>query len=213
MDQWLENLLSISGPALGPGVPVMRRRILDLLEPEGCRLLELLGRRNGFFAFESALHVFAAEYGNPGIELNRWNDPEGWRKEYDVLADSLVVFFAHDAFGVQFGLVKGKVVSFEPEVAKTSDVGASLERWAQRLLEAPNAMTGHQLAHEWQVQNGPLPPTKRLVPKIPFILGGKYAVSNLMAMDAEESLGFRAEIYRQTKDLPDGAKVEIRIKA
>ncbi len=46
---------------------------------------------------------------------------------------------------------------------------------------------------------------------IPAFLGGKYAVENIKPMDMQLYYELTAEIYRQTKDLPDGAKIQFKI--
>jgi hypothetical protein len=63
------------------------------------------------------------------------------------------------------------------------------------------------LAHEWQQQNGPLPPGIRLVPKIPFVLGGEYRVDNLYAADCWRAMRCYGHIATQIHDLPEGAGV------
>jgi hypothetical protein len=45
--------------------------------------------------------------------------------------------------------------------------------------------------------------------KIPPILGGEYSVDNVAPADLAVHYSFQADICRQTKDLPDGTKVEI----
>jgi hypothetical protein len=44
--------------------------------------------------------------------------------------------------------------------------------------------------------------------KVPPILGGKYEISNIGAVDISVHYSFLADIYRQTKDLPDGTRIE-----
>lgn len=78
-------------------------------------------------------------------------------------------------------------------------------------IASPAIETGYPLASEWQALHGPLPEGKRLLPKIPFVLGGAYDVDNLYAADALAGMKFRADIWKQLRDLPEGAKVELRI--
>jgi hypothetical protein len=49
------------------------------------------------------------------------------------------------------------------------------------------------------------------MPKIPFVLGGKYSLDNLYALAAVSGMKTRGNIARQIKDLPDGSRVEFRI--
>ncbi len=43
--------------------------------------------------------------------------------------------------------------------------------------------------------------------KIPPVLGGKYEIDNIEVTDLAVHLSFSADIYRQTKDLPEGTPV------
>ncbi|HKV71293.1 MAG TPA: T6SS immunity protein Tdi1 domain-containing protein [Gemmatimonadales bacterium] len=45
----------------------------------------------------------------------------------------------------------------------------------------------------------------------PPMLGGEYSVANTRIVSLAEHYSFYGEIYRQTKDLPDGQKVRLRV--
>lgn len=62
----------------------------------------ILNRANGFYAFESAVHVFPLEAHSGSHGIVSWNVPELWRNWFDGMADGLV-FFAEDIFGGLFG--------------------------------------------------------------------------------------------------------------
>lgn len=47
--------------------------------------------------------------------------------------------------------------------------------------------------------------------KIPPFLGGSYDLDNIFVGDLREHYAFIADIYRQTKNLPNGAKVKLVI--
>ena len=44
--------------------------------------------------------------------------------------------------------------------------------------------------------------------KIPPVLGGKYELSNVEPIDLAVHYSFLADIYKQTKDLPDGTPIK-----
>ena len=122
-----------------------------------------------------------------------------------------MLFFAEDIFGNQF-CIKGKdISSFDAETGATKPLASSLEEWAAAILTDYQLLTGHKLAHEWQVRNGPMPINRRLVPKIPFVVGGAYAVDNLYAGDTITSLRYRGEFAVQIRDVPDGGKVRLKL--
>ncbi len=181
---------------------------------EGARaseLTSLLRGRNGFYAFESALHVLPSRSAAPTMSIELWNAPDLWQNEYggDLAG---VLFFAEDIFGCQFGVQEDAVVTFDPEIGQIEPFAHSLQQWAEEILKQPDVLTGFSVGHRWQQKRGPIPPGSRLVPATPFIAGGSFEIENLNVMSAVEGMRFRAEICRQTRHLPDGTQVRIRVE-
>lgn len=204
----LTKLISLAGAPLGAPLTRLPEEIIQQYGPLSRELEELCVARNGFFAFESALHVFPVGVTRHGYDLERWNDGDLWRDEYaDATAGRL--FFAEDVFGEQFCLTDGAIARFHPETGESELIAPSLDGWAGLLLDGYAAETGYPLAHAWQTLHGPLPASQRLLPAIPFVLGGDYTLDNLVARDAVEGMRFRAYLARQLRELPDGAEVEI----
>jgi len=173
-------------------------------------LADLINRRNGFFAFDRALEVFPLT-STHGISIASWNNPSTWKNLYGK-ALSKYTFFAHDVFGEPFGIdASGAVVKFDPETNEITSYANDLESWCEKILADPNYEVGSKFAHEWTQTHAPIAEGKRLVPITPFVLEGEYALSNFMAIDALEGMKFRASIYWQIENLPDGAEVRIRI--
>lgn len=171
-------------------------------------LLPLLARRNGFYAFDGALHVFPL--GAPDdpreIDIRQWNELDLWRGAYSPNLDRAVCF-AEDIFGEQFCLSDSRIVRFNPETGDLQDHSLDLEAWAERILTRCEFETGALLARVWQKNNGPLSTGRRLLPSTPFVLGGDYAVENLFDGDAVEGMRFRSDLALQVRDVPDGALV------
>ncbi|MBH3414533.1 SMI1/KNR4 family protein [Pseudomonas putida] len=120
-------------------------------------------------------------------------------------------FFAEDVFGGQFCIKDSKVYTFDPETGSLEYLADDIESWVQMLLSDYEVLTGYPLAHQWQKQNGQLPAGKRLLPKVPFVLGGEFVLDNLYLADAVEGMKFRADIAIQIKELPDGAQIRLNI--
>ena len=206
----LTTLARIGSSATRPSPP-SRERLGKVAGPAELEsLLSLLQCKNGFYAFESALHVFSdlGTATEPG--LIAWNDIGTWRREFDGMADD-VVFFAEDLFGNQFGMRGPSVVGFDPETGAFSAMAANLEEWASNVLGDYNLWTGCSLAREWQKKHGSIPFGSRLLPITPFILGGDFEVGNLQLMNALDGMKYRASIARQISELPDGATVKLRV--
>ncbi len=235
----LQKLLSISGVALCNSQPSLPTVLRDMGGSVTDQLVALLQERNGFYAFEGALHVLPSNCVNSEVkadteaaqlqmgsvllsqddqgrlmgwpmDLERWNMDVLWRGEFDTAANGLL-FFAEDAFGEQFALTNGRVCRFNPESGTSEEFAQDLQEWAKKILADYSFETGYQQAHDWQQQNGRLMPGQRLIPKIPFILGGKYEADNLFALEAVKGMQYRAAIWKQIRDLPDGTPVQLKI--
>ncbi|MGH9568101.1 MAG: SMI1/KNR4 family protein [Candidatus Angelobacter sp.] len=177
----------------------------------GPELFNMLQKKNGFYAFESALHVFPIRCDLTNeMDLETWNSDTLWRNGYANLVQGLL-FFAEDILQDQFCLSQQGVVRFKAETGETAIMAGSLEDWAGLITSNYQFETGWPLAHDWQASNGALPRGKRLMPETPFFLGGEYSVTNLWAGDALQGMRFKADIAIQTRDLPPGEKVRLRV--
>ncbi len=182
----------------------------DGVRDEGLR--GLLHERNGFFAFDRALHVFPSSILEaPVMTLEKWNDPSTWTSAYgDAASDDL--FFAEDLFGMQFVLSDQRVFTFDPETGDRTPAADSISAWVELVLDDPAVVVGSQLAGEWQRRNGALSEGRRLVPVKPFILGGDFDLANLRDMSSVEAMLYRADLARQLRDVPDGSQVELQVE-
>jgi hypothetical protein len=203
----VEKLLSISSEPLAHTPPIEQKLLKDYsLGPE---LLGILERKNGFYAFESALHVFplTSEPVN-GASLAEWNSDGSWRSDYGDLTSGLL-FFAENIFQDQFCLSTSGVLRFHAETGGTKLMADSLENWAGIILRDYDRETGWGFASRWQAEDGRLAAGKRLMPKTPFFLGGAYSAENFWAGDAVEGMRFKADLAMQTRSFPDGTRVRI----
>jgi len=204
------KLLELGSEPLIPSSDSVDLSALEGLGGSYHELATALRAKNGFYAFESALHVFPWEGSGTISGIQEWNSDSGWRSEYGRLARGCL-FFAEDAFGGQFCLKDGSAWQFDPETGDLSLLGKSLEEWAQAVLSDFEFLTGHPVASQWQVANGALPAGKRLAPRIPFVLGGDFSMSNLILMDSERGMRIRGGLATQINSLPDGAQIRFVI--
>ncbi|KVO10960.1 hypothetical protein WL30_27155 [Burkholderia ubonensis] len=211
MGKFLEKLVGIGSASLSSTMPKMDEAFLSMVGESSKDLLALLERKNGFYAFESALHVFPSQSVGDEIGLVEWNAPDLWVDEYQGMAVG-AVFFAEDIFGGQFCIRKDGVYSFDPETACFEHLARDLEGWAKLVLDDYEYRTGFPLAHEWQQSEGRLMPGMRLVPKTPFVVGGHFVVGNLYAMNAVKAMQLRASLALQIKELPDGTPIQWKLE-
>ena len=196
----VDRLVSIATAPLGERL-AGAHQVPRLLAP-------LIHARNGFFALESALLVRPWGTGSGSCEW--WNGETAWCIEYgDAVAG--MTFFAEDVFGFQFGVSEDGFFTFDPETSEIEAIAPDVQGWAAYILENYEEATGYPIAHAWQVANGPLAQGTRLAPAVPFVLGGSFEVDELRAKTDLELARFRADVFGQIKDLPDGATVELKL--
>ena len=204
----IESLLSVGSESLTAepvGMPGLFRPHLL-----GTELFQVLRKKNGFYAFESALHVFPLMDSLTGLEA--WNAGPLWRNGYEDLAVGLL-FFAEDIFQDQFCLStkQNGVLRFYAETGETTVLANSIEEWAGVILSNYRRETGWPFVHEWQTENGLLLPGMRLMPKTPFFMGGAYDIKNLWAGSSLDGMRLKADLAMQTRHLAEGAPVMLNI--
>ena len=205
----IDKLLSLGSEPLALRPQVMSEVLrMHALGPE---LFDMLQRKNGFYAFESALHVFPLA-GDSRIGLEEWNSISLWRDAYEDLTEGLL-FFAEDILQDQFclSLKQEGVLLFYAETGQTAVMADSVEQWANLIVSNYKRETGWPFVEQWRSKNGPLSLGKRLQPKTPFFLGGEYNASNLWAGDPILGMRFKGDLAIQTRHLPEGASVELKI--
>ena len=197
----LEELLNISTPALGPDTSAN-----DIQNEE---LQNLLKKRNGFFALENALWVFADD---SLLNLPGHNHPtiKTWSRQYPKTG-GVTHAFAVDAIGYPFFVSNQGILRMDLEKGKFVRVAHDIEGWAARLLKDYSSMTGWRLCHDWQDANGALPMGHRLFPKMPFVGGGQETVENMTSVPITELIPFYVDLAGQIRDMPEGGTIEIRV--
>lgn len=209
----LRDLLVIAGPALSPARPQLRTHEAQLAGRHAGDLLSLLERRNGFFAFGSALHVFPAGPVSGSRDLARWNAADLWRQAFGA-ADPGMLFFAENVLGEQFALGDEGVFRWDPETLESSRVGADLDEWAGAMMADPDGQAGRALAQRWEAAHGPLPAGWRIRPRFLLFAWREIDYSSLdsyAAADAVELMLACADLGRQLRRLPEGERVRIRV--
>jgi hypothetical protein len=119
----IDKLLSISSQPLAPK-PCVSTTFLES-RPLGSELFGVLERKNGFYALESALHVFPLSSAT-GMGLEEWNADSLWRNGYRDLAEGLL-FFAEDVFQDQYCVSADGVLRFYSETGETMFLADSIE--------------------------------------------------------------------------------------
>ncbi len=79
------------------------------------------------------------------------------------------------------------------------------------ILQDYDFHTGFSLAHTWQKDHAPLPAGNRLLPKMPFVVGGEYKGDNLYSSKDVQGMRFSAKLANQIRDIPDGTNITFKI--
>lgn len=203
-------MFSISSNQFSQEQVILAPEIKKIAGSLGDDLEKILREKNGFFAFECALRFFPCIDTKESFGLSNWNSDNLWRDDYEGLAENCI-FFAEDVFGGQFCIKDNTICFFDPETGDYEEIACSFGDWAAEVLENYNFWTGYSLAREWQELNGRLPFDRRLMPKLPFVCGGKYEVDNLISINVISCMKSRANLARQIVNLSDGSKIEFKI--
>jgi hypothetical protein len=207
----LQELLKSAGGAIGGQPSQDATRSLSALGPRQQELVQLLEARNGFFAFENALHVLPiSSSANPRIELQKFNFPSGWKAAYWDGCCEDILFFAINLFGILYGIQGSAIVRFDNETGNVSPMAANIDEWAGLALNADEI--GWSFGSRWQRDNRPLDEGQRLMPYPPFVAGGSLTVSHFKAVSIEDLLGFYGSFATQIREIPDGGQIKVVIK-
>lgn len=208
IEKSLDKLIEVASSPLAPSLQEAAQscQFLD----SRSELRELLLVRNGFYAFESSLYVRPAFATDLHLGIVEWNSPTLWRCRYPDIP-SEACFFAEDVFGGQFCDISSKIYRFDPETGEFEEHSPDLLEWASIILSDYDSEVGYPLAHEWQTTHGTLPPEHRLIPRVPFVLGGDYAAGNLLCLSTTRGMLRRSELAALIQDLPDGSTIQFSI--
>ncbi|WP_035887293.1 hypothetical protein [Franconibacter pulveris] len=94
MGRFTEKLLSICSESLSSQHPESQQ-LAAWPFPAVKELVSLLETKNGFYGFESALHLFPLRAEGSEVDLTSWNQPSLWIDAFNGMA-SEALFFAED---------------------------------------------------------------------------------------------------------------------
>lgn len=208
--QSTNELLRLASAPIAPAPALLAIRPHDVDSGLVGEWLQMLGHANGFYCFESALHVFPSRQCGASLGLAEWNEATAWRHEYQRF-DPGGLFVAEDIFGNQFCLLKSAIYTFDAETAELTEFARTVDEWAQKVVADFEFVTGYPLGHQWQSAHGALVTGHRLVPKQPFVLGGAYQTENLYSCEAVAGMRARGNLARQIADVPDGTPIKYQV--
>lgn len=122
----LDKLLSVAGESIGDPSDIVELSEIEVAGSLTSDFFRIFERKNGFYAFENALHILSVIKKGSEIELLSWNSLGLWRNSYEVLVPECV-FFAEDAFGFQFCIMSDGVYLFDLETTRFDFLAKDIE--------------------------------------------------------------------------------------
>lgn len=172
----------------------------------------ILESENGGFFLEQSLHIygFSDLMAFHSIEINNFLI----KSIYAEISEKLLVF-GQDIFGNQFAFDQSEdnsIIFFNIETGEREFISPTFKQWIKDILTPDyNHYTGVNIAKKWRQEHS-LFWNERLVPKIPFVIGGEYDIVNLYASEYPKYVETNANIAKQIFNLPDGTNIKLTIK-
>ncbi|WP_394846852.1 hypothetical protein LZC95_05225 [Pendulispora brunnea] len=199
--EFVRELCRIGGSTIvGQKVDIARLRAAFGDDESAHAVSSLLAIKNGFYAFNQALHVFsdAGTPREPG--LIEWNSPKCWKQFYGAAARG--IHFAEDCFGNQFQCIDGRISLLTVDRATSRVIAETIDDWAHLILDDPCRWAKQHVSDEWQRKYGRLAPGDRLVTEISPLAGGDFSHLNARAEEEIEAMRYRGRRLRELQKHP-----------
>jgi len=190
-----EQLCTVGSPATRATEPNLANLELAFGDTAGVAIFGILKIKNGFYAFDNALHVFSDLGTDTEPGIYEWNGQSCWKSYYGRLAPPGVCF-AEDAYGNQFCWLHGKIRLFNADTGLRNQrswreieiIAESMEEWAEIILQAPTLWTGQVVAQDWQKIHSVLRRGHRLLRQVPFQWQGERSATNVESRPGVEAM-------------------------
>ena len=162
----------------------------------------------GYF-YQRSLHLYSYSHNREFNDIEYVNTL--LKQEYGEMIAGLESF-GQDLFGNQFcfDIVCNTIVFFNTETGKREVIATDFTNWLDVLYKHFDYYIGATLLKDWFATNQ-LAFNQRLCPKIPFVGGGEFIISNLFAGNFPNYIKAYTKIASQVYHLPEGARIKIEI--
>ncbi len=162
------------------------------------------------FFFGLALQLFGLNEGKgvqSSIDIN-----DVLQKEFGKILEGFYSF-GQDAFGNQFlfHLKSNDVLFFNIETGRKQLLGNGFRRWMEAFASDYDYYSGMSYMESWRRQFQ-ISINERIQAKKPFVIGGKYDIENFIVKRYPDYLSYNADIAKQIINIPDGARVVLKLK-
>lgn len=170
-----------------------------------------LNECNGGYYFDHSMVLYGLntkeKFNNASVDSNLV------KKYYNPILGQDLFCFGADIFGNLFVFGESeKVLFFNIESGEIEQIANDFEDWLKVLFSDLNYFSGRELAMTLTENvREDLSKGFRLCPKIPFITGGAYDLSNLYLKFYDINIKYNASIASQVINLEDGQAVKIKL--
>ncbi len=108
---------------------------------------------------------------------------------------------------------EGQVLMLDPGAGTAEIVADSIPAFRSLLDDEDRSVELLQLGvvEAYEAANGPLAHRRCLSFTTLPVFGGAYTIDNRYCLSIEEHAGVTGHVHRQIRDLPDGARIELKI--
>jgi hypothetical protein len=184
------------------GAAIDDAELLKDLPPE---LVDILNHTNGFIVHHGAFRLRGAIRAPDWHSLrSAWRGVHGFCTLYDSVLPTDVPF-GQDQLGDQFLLRDDKIVRLSAETGAIRAIASSVASFFDRLKD--DIVGFLNVGLQYAIQPGEL-----LFAYPPFCCQESGSGSLLKPLPAEQVILFHADLARQIKDVPDGARIVFRVE-
>jgi hypothetical protein len=178
---------------------------VEILRELPTDLLRVLSDTNGFILHEGAVHFRGACLAPEWHSLRAaWRGSNAFHTFYPDVRPSDIPF-AQDQVGDQFLIREGVVLRLFAETGEVERLADGLQDFFSRLRSDVEGFLNVGLGHRMQ-------PGQLLHAYPPFCFRESGAGASLAPLPASEVILFHADLARQIRDVPDGGRVEFKLR-
>lgn len=98
-----------------------------------------------------------------------------------------------------------------PEDSSLEIIASSLDEWFSIIKSDKVTYLYSDILEEWESRNGKILLGEKLIPSIPFIIGGDYELDNFIKCTELEAMRYYSQYAKTLYKLPDGNVVKLKI--
>ncbi|MBO6102756.1 MAG: hypothetical protein J6P03_05830 [Opitutales bacterium] len=144
--------------------------------------------------------------------IDDWNNPKLWKNKFPSEDIKDIYFFADNILSYQYGVLNEDIVMLNPEDSSIEKVASSIDEWFSIITSDSVTYLYCDILEEWENKNGRVLLGERLIPSLPFILGGDYSLDNFVKCTEVEAMDYYSQFAKKLHNLQDGSRVSLKFE-